>query len=125
MKLCFPVTADEGLDSRIYDHFGSAQQFVLVDTETDAVTSIGNLDRNHVHGSCNPMKALAGNPVDAVVVGGIGAGALIMLNRSRIKVYSAQAATVRENVALFKSGSFREVVPPACGGHGQGHGCAH
>lgn len=125
MKLCFPVTSDDGLDSKVHDHFGSAQRFIMVDTETGATFSIDNTDKHHTHGSCNPLKALAGAPLDAVVVGGIGAGALIMLNRAQVKVFSSQAPTVGENVALFRSGAFQEIVPPTCGGHGHGHGCAH
>lgn len=132
MKICFPVTANQGLESKVFDHFGSAQRFVLVDTETDALLSIDNDDQHHAHGACNPLKALAGNQVDAIVVGGIGGGALAKLNRAGVRVYSSQAATVGENVALFKSGAFRELVPQGCGahgghghGHGQGHGCAH
>ncbi|BDV41122.1 diguanylate cyclase [Geotalea uraniireducens] len=123
MKLCFPVTEDRGLESAVFKHFGSAQKFVLVDTETNEVASIINRDQLHVDGSCNPIKALAGNKVDAVIVGGIGAGALIMLNRSRIKVYSAQGTTVQENVSKFRDGSFRELIPGSCKHHDQG--CAH
>lgn len=125
MKICFPVAQNQGLASPIYGHFGSATQFVLVDTESGDLLAIDNRDKQHVHGACNALKALAGNPVDAVVVAGIGGGALAMLNRAQIKVFTAQAPTVGENVALFKSGAFREIVPQGCGGHGQGHGCAH
>ena len=123
MKICFPVTANQGLASSVFDHFGSAQRFILVDTETDAVVSIDNSDQQHSHGACNPLKALDGTQVDAIVVGGIGAGALSMLHRAGVKVYTSQAATVGENIALFKSGQFRELIPQTCGGHG--HGCAH
>ena len=31
---------------------------------------------NHVHGACNPIMAIGGQDIDAVVVGGIGAGAI-------------------------------------------------
>ena len=44
MKICFPVTADEGLESAVYSHFGSAPLFLLVDT--DAVTSGRPPDRS-------------------------------------------------------------------------------
>jgi len=125
MKICFPVTSDQGLDSEIFNHFGSAKRFILVDTDSGATLSIDNSDKQHDHGSCNPLRALGGNPVDAVVVGGIGAGALAMLNRAEIRVFLCQGATVRENVDLFRSGAFQEIVPQTCGGHDHGHGCAH
>jgi len=125
MKICFPVTSDEGLSSKVYAHFGSARRFIVVDTDTGATSSIDNSDQHHAHGSCNPLRALAGNPVDAVVVGGIGAGALARLNRANVKVFRAQAPTVGENVELFRSGAFRDITPQVCGGHGHGHGCTH
>lgn len=125
MKICFPVATDDGLASKVYNHFGSAQRFIVVDTETGATLSINNGDKQHVHGACSPLRALAGNPIDAVVVGGIGAGALTMLNRAQIRVFCSQAATVGENVELFKSGAFQEIAPQTCGGHSHGHGCAH
>lgn len=129
MKICFPVAKDEGLSSKVYGHFGSARRFIVVDTDSGETLSIDNSDVHHAHGACNPLRALAGNPVDAVVVGGIGAGALTKLNRARIRVFSAQAPTVGENVELFRSGAFREIIPQTCGGHGHGHGhghgCAH
>lgn len=129
MKVCFPVQRDEGIESRVFSHFGSAPAFVVVDTETNAVSIISNGDRHHAHGACNPIKALDNQKVDAVVTGGIGAGALSRLNQMGIRVHSAQAPTVRENLELFASGSLPEyALQGCCGGHGHGHrqgGCAH
>ena len=33
MKICFPVEKDEGIESQVYNHFGSAPVFIMVDTE--------------------------------------------------------------------------------------------
>ena len=33
MKVCFPVEKNEGINSVVYGHFGSAPAFVMVDTE--------------------------------------------------------------------------------------------
>ncbi len=129
MKICFPVVAEEGLESRVYDHFGSARQFVVVDSESGTLTTIDNRDLGHQHGACNPARALDGHAVDAVVVGGIGAGAMMKLQQVGIQVFRAQAATVKENLELFKNGAFNRTLTPSCGGqhHQQGHGhsCHH
>ncbi len=122
MKLCFPVAADQGMESMVYGHFGSAPHFIVVDTETDVAMSLGNRDDHHAQGSCDPLRTLGGNRVDAVVVGGIGAGALSMMRGAGVKVFRTQAATVGENVALFKRGTFMEIAPAACQGHGHGEG---
>lgn len=126
MKVCFPVQHDEGLDSTVYNHFGSAPLFVVVDTETNVAGMIRNRDQHHVHGACNPLQALDHQKIDAVVVGGIGAGALSRLNQSGIKVYRAQSKTIKENIALFATQALAEFTLQGCCG-GQGHGgiCAH
>jgi predicted Fe-Mo cluster-binding NifX family protein len=126
MKICFPVQKDEGFESAVYNHFGSAPIFVVVDTDTNGLATINNRDQHHSHGSCNPMKALDNQRVDAIVVGGIGAGALTRLNQMGIRVHRSQAETVRENMVMFASRSLPELtVQGCCGGHTDGEGCAH
>ena len=92
MKVAIPVAEDCGLESLVYGHFGSAPVFVLVDSETMSVESLGNRDQIHVHGQCSPVKALAGTKPYAVVVGGIGGGALLGLRGAGIRVYHYAAA---------------------------------
>lgn len=75
MKLCFPVQVNEGIESKVYNHFGSAPMFVVVDTETQTTATIRNGDQHHVHGACNPIKALDNQQIEVVVAGGIGPGA--------------------------------------------------
>jgi len=58
MKICFPVQKDEGIDSTLYNHFGSAPFFVVFDTGTNDVATISNRDQHHSHGARNPMQAL-------------------------------------------------------------------
>lgn len=125
MKLCIPVAADEGLNSVVYGHFGSAPLFVLVDSETMTVEPLANRDQTHVHGACNPLRALAGQQVDAVIVGGIGPGAVNGLQRAGIAVYQSPAQTLAEAVAQFNQGRLPKIgLESACGSHGDG-GCAH
>jgi len=126
MKLCFPVQKDEGLDSTVYNHFGSAPSFVVVDTQTNSVASIANRDQHHAHGACNPLKALDNQQVDAIIVGGIGAGALTRLNQMGIAVHRSQAPTVRENMTLHADQRLPVLtVQGCCGGHGKDGGCSH
>jgi len=126
MKICFPVQNDNGIESTVYNHFGSAQVFVVFDTDTNSVASISNRDQHHTHGACNPMKALDNQKVDAIVVGGIGAGALTRLNQMGITVHRSQGETIRENLSMFQAKSLPELtVQGCCGGHSDDGGCAH
>ena len=126
MKVCFPVQENEGMASQIFDHFGSAPMFVVVNTDTGAVTTINNSDQIHEHGACNPVAGLGGHQVDAIVVGGIGGGALHKLNSSGLRVFQAQEGTIDKNMELFKTDDLPEFMPGhTCGGHGHSHGCSH
>ena len=128
MKICIPVAECKGLESPVYGHFGSAPLFVEVDTETMAVEPISNQDHGHVHGSCNPMKAIAGRKPDAVLVGGIGPGALVGLRQAGIAVFLAPQGTVADAVRMFNAGELAELERQAtCGGHQgpTGCGCGH
>ena len=123
MKICFPVESDQGLESEVYGHFGSASVFVVFDTEAKSIDTINNQDLGHVHGMCSPLKALDGKKVDAIVVGGIGAGAINKLNNMSIKVYRAAQGTVQVNIELFENNTLSEIsIDQACGGHAGGCG---
>jgi predicted Fe-Mo cluster-binding NifX family protein len=125
MKICFPVVAVQGLESVVNEHFGSSRQFIIVDSVSGQLSTIDNRDLEHQHGACNPVGALGGHAVDAVVVGGIGAGAVTRLQQAGIKVFKAQAPTVGENLTLLASGSFNQTMTASCGGHQHGHSCGH
>lgn len=124
MKICFPVESDNGINSDVFGHFGSAPFFVVINTEDDTTITINNQDLGHIHGQCNPMKALNGKMVDAIIVGGIGGGAIKGLNNMGIKVYKSSAGTITDDLKLFKAGSLVEMnMTHTCGGHIGG--CAH
>lgn len=135
MKLCFPVTQDQGLDSVVYGHFGSAPRFMVVDATTGQTTLVDNSDKVHAHGACNPAQAVAGLDIDGIVVGGIGRGALISLNRAGLRVFQAQGELIRDTIAALQNTGLQEFAPGSvCGGHSHagggnaeanGGGCCH
>ena len=118
MKVGFAVQRDEGMESQVYNHFGSAPMFVVVETGAAEVQTIHNQDLNHSHGACSPMKALGGQKIDALGVGGIGGGALMRLNSLGVKVYAAEAQTIRENLELLSRNRLPELsMQNACQAH--------
>lgn len=127
MKIAFPSQHDHGVDSAVYSHFGSAPFFIVVESEEGSTESVVNQDREHLHGNCQPLRALGGVTVDAVVVGGIGAGALRGLRASGIRVYRGVEGTVRENLALIRAGRLPDFTfEQTCAGHdGPEGGCSH
>ena len=124
MKVCLPISKNLGLESPVHGHFGSAPGFLSVDTETLAAEAVLNANIGHAHGGCSPVKALAGFKPDAVLVGGLGAGALAGLRQMGVRVYLVQGGTAVGAVEQFKAGQLRELTDTAtCGGYVHGHGC--
>lgn len=126
MKIAIPIENDRGLESSVYGHFGSAPGFLVYDTEAKTTLRLDNGHQHHAHGQCNPIAALAGQTVDAVVTGGIGGRALQVLNANRIRVFQAPSVgTVAEVVERLERQGLEEITSSACcsGGHGEGHGC--
>ncbi|MFO7578144.1 MAG: NifB/NifX family molybdenum-iron cluster-binding protein [Pelovirga sp.] len=126
MKICFPVASNQGLDSPVYGHFGSAPLFMVVDQQTRQVSEVINRDLHHSHGSCSPLRALGGHAVDAIVVGGIGGGALSGLQQAGLTVYQAVAGSIADNLTLLQQAGLAELgTDQVCGGHAHGHSCSH
>ncbi len=123
MRICIPTGTKEGLKAKVYGHFGSAPHFTICDSRTLKCEFVDNGNLVHEHGMCNPLKAVGNARPDAVVVGGIGMGAIRGLNAAGIKVYIMAEATVENAVAAINSGKLKEADDSsACGHHGQ-HGC--
>ncbi|MHC1684457.1 MAG: NifB/NifX family molybdenum-iron cluster-binding protein [Clostridiaceae bacterium] len=122
MKICIPLKEDKGLESIPYNHFGSAPLFMIYDNESEKVKVIQNNDLNHQHGMCHPEKALGGEHVDAILVGGIGAGALKKLQLKNIRVYKVENSTALDNINLLKENKLSEFsINNSC----THHDCAH
>ena len=126
MKIAFPTQENKGLESTVHNHFGSAPFFVVVASENGELKILDNQDLGHAHGNCQPLTALGGTSVDAVVVGGIGGGALKKLLDAGVRAYRAVEGTVSENLSLIKEDKLPAfTMDQTCRGH-QGIGdCVH
>jgi predicted Fe-Mo cluster-binding NifX family protein len=120
VKVCIPISEDQGLGSPCSSHFGSAPAFLLVDTETRAHRVLTNTAADHAHAQCTPLAALASEGVDAFVVERIGGGALRNLLATGAKVYRGCPGTAAGMVDALAGGVLREVTPADTCGHHRG-----
>ena len=109
MKICVPVEKNDGIKSKVYGHFGSAPFFALYDTESKELEIIDNTQKEHEHGSCNPVKAFEEKKIDAVFVAGIGRGAFEVLRSAGIKVCIANGKTLDDLLKIIKMKTFKEI----------------
>jgi predicted Fe-Mo cluster-binding NifX family protein len=120
--ICLPAEVDQGLDSPLCKHFGSAPLFVMVKADEPSRCSVLNRDAGHMHGQCNPVSQLEGQDVEAVVVGGIGRRALEKLSAAGIRVYRTELLSVGDAVAALLAGELSPLDPAnACTEHHHAH----
>lgn len=105
MRVCFPIEAPEGLQSRINGHFGSAPAYVIVETETLQVEEIAPLDERSIHGICRFLRVLGKRGIDGLVVRVIGCGTLKKLLARNIPVYHAIEGPVSMNLDMVLKGN--------------------
>ena len=123
MNICIPIDSDQGEESPLCAHFGSAFGFMLIDTETGVMRAKHNDNEHHAHGQCRPLEAIAGEQVDTMIVGGIGRGAFLGLSQTGIQVLLSRHRTVKEALKALEDGELSTVDPSAlCAGHGHGEG---
>ena len=123
MKICIPTEDNQGLDSRLCGHFGSAPFFALADTDSGEVEIKPNPGREHSHGKCQPVERIDPNRTDAVVCQGMGKRAVSSLQRAGVEVLITSADTIRDAISQAGQGGLRPLsVEEACGGHGGSNG---
>jgi predicted Fe-Mo cluster-binding NifX family protein len=107
MKVCFPIQNNEGIESLVYKHFGSAPEFLIVNTELQTAQLLNDLDPQQVH---RAVIVIGGLDIDAVVVNKMGSKALTKLNAGGIKVYRRLTQSVKDNLALLQQNRLPELT---------------
>jgi predicted Fe-Mo cluster-binding NifX family protein len=115
VNVCIAVDEDRGLESSVCGHFGSAPLFLIVDIKSGRYKAVPNGE-----GGCHSVRAFQGENVGALVVGGIGKGALAAVQAAGIPVLFTEQGTVREVIQAFLEGDVPEpTLRSSCGGHAE------
>lgn len=117
------VTFEEG---EVYQHFGHTKTFKIYTVEAGSVT-----ESQLVATDGSGHGALAGflkeREVDAVICGGIGAGARTALDEAGIRLYPGASGSADEQVKALIAGELKYDPDTLCTHHGQngkeGHKC--
>jgi predicted Fe-Mo cluster-binding NifX family protein len=124
MRLCLPTLDDRGREGTLSAHFGSAPYLTVVDMDTEQDDVLVNRNAHHAPGTCEAVRALGPQTVDAVVCRGLGRRAHAALRKLGIAVYVADAGSVGSAVHAFRAGHLMPLAEEAAchGGHyGGGH----
>lgn len=118
MRIAVPYENEKGT---VFQHFGHSQAFKLYDVKDNTVEKSEVIStQGSGHG------ALAGilkeNEVDALICGGIGAGAIEALEGAGIRIYAGVKGAADEAVAQHLAGTLEYTTEANCSHHGEGHG---
>lgn len=122
------VTYENG---EIFQHFGHTERFRLYDVENGQIVSSQVVDTNGSgHGALAGL--LATLHVDALICGGIGAGAQQALAAAGIQLYGGVSGSADAAVHALLDGTLNYHADATCDHHGDhhegdcgSHGCSH
>ncbi|MGI5907057.1 MAG: NifB/NifX family molybdenum-iron cluster-binding protein [Christensenellales bacterium] len=109
MKIAVSATGNT-MESRMDQRFGRAARFIVVETETMDFKAVDNAAAASSGGAgISAAQMVADTGVEAVVTGNVGPNAMNVLKAANIAIYRGSAATVKENVELFKQGELDKI----------------
>jgi predicted Fe-Mo cluster-binding NifX family protein len=126
MKIAVPVTKENQIDS----HFGHCESYgVFTISDTKEITEIKSVESPQGCGCKSDIASvLASDGVSLMLAGGIGGGAINVLNNNGIEVIRGCAGDATEVVKLFLSGMVED-SGSSChqheAHHQDGHVCSH
>lgn len=105
MKVAISAS-ESGLSADVDPRFGRAKYFVIVDLDSNVVTTSDNtINQSAAHGAgIQAAKTVVDAGAKAVITGNVGPKALAALQAVRVEVYQFSAGTVQQAVEQFKQG---------------------
>jgi len=107
------------LQSRLDPRFGRAKYFILLDTETGAVTAVDNsVNLNAAQGAgIQAARKIVELGADTLITGHVGPKAFSTLQAGKIRIYTGASGTVADAVEQFKAGKLEAASSADVEGH--------
>lgn len=125
MKIAVTYEKETG---NVFQHFGHTEHFKVYEAENGKIISQETVSTNGSgHGALAGL--LSGLKIDALICGGIGAGAQNALAEAGIKLYGGTSGNADEAVKAFLEGKLDYNPDVKCShhdhdhGHGKEHSC--
>ncbi|MCK5861999.1 MAG: NifB/NifX family molybdenum-iron cluster-binding protein [Candidatus Hydrogenedentes bacterium] len=118
MKIAFTVSGDT-LEAPLDSRFGRAPKFLVYDLDNasfEIVDNEQNLNAAQGAGIQSAQKVVETGST-AVVTGHCGPNAFRALNAASVKIYTSEASTVAEALALYRDGKLSEAGGSDVEGH--------
>lgn len=122
MKIAMPYK-----EGKINEHFGSSQEFVVIEAESGKITGKKMVTNESLHNHGGLAKLLKAEGVEVVITGGIGRPMAEALQSVGFNVITGASGEVEKVAGDFLSGQLvsRPVMCNCGGNHDHGHGHHH
>jgi len=107
VKMAFPISNHKGLNDHIFEHFGHAPAFLIVEISEDKkVLNIDIIDNiyQETHSPGEVPSLLANKNVKILICKGIGRRAIELFEQSGIKVIKGISGRVKDVLKEYLSG---------------------
>ncbi len=108
-RIAIPVASDEGLSSKVNDHFSMSDHYAILDVENGKVAR-AKVISNPLAGQKNAAELLVKNRVNVVLAGRIGSCAIKILLDSGARLFSDAEGTVKDAFEDYQAGKLREIL---------------
>ena len=115
--ICVPSLDQEGLKSKISQHFGKTPYFVLIKYEDEKIENVQVLESQakHTGGSMTPGEFIVSSGAKTLLCGNLGPKAVQMLQNAGIKVFIGASGTVIEALQDGAEGKLKQAsMDSAC-----------
>ena len=118
MKIAFSTSGND-VNAPLDTRFGRAAKFLVYDTETTQATVVDNTQNLTASQGAGIQSAqtVAETGAQALISGHCGPKAYRVLTAAGIAVYTSNAATVAEALALFQAGKLQQLTDADVEGH--------
>ena len=114
MIILFPVADRCGLETSLFDDFGTAPTFLCYDTETKNVSYADNEGCDEDDGGKTSVLSMSELGGETLIVSGIGCAAVSRLRGFGIDTYSSSEKTISADIELFQSGKLNRKYAGDC-----------
>ena len=123
MRIAISAANNNGLDSRVSEHFGRCPYFIIVEVEGQEVTGVTTVDNpyygNHAPGQVPTFINSQGAQV--MLTGGMGHRAVSFFQQYGIEAVTGASGTVRQALQSYLGGELSGAEPCAESEHHHHH----
>jgi predicted Fe-Mo cluster-binding NifX family protein len=106
MRIAISTEENQGLESKVAQHFGRCPFYILIDMEDDEVRTVSGIANPHFQSHAPGMvpNFISEQQVNVMISGGMGGRAIQFFQQFGIEVATGAAGTARDALSAYLTG---------------------